>query len=144
MGIGTLDSVETRWEKNPSQLNTSWLRNIAGASRPQKIGNDDVMRQSFGIHTVLISNVIQQGSRWLRRVVDRILCNTLLVKFEGKRNKDRSRLCWIDCIYQDFSITWIDTKGILGRNLTRSMGVISTYPSLPKGWCQELMMMVMM
>ena len=82
----------------------SWLRKSAGISRLQKIRNDDI-RQALGVETTLLDKVVQRRLRWFEQVermaVDRIPHIALHAKFEGKRNKSRQRLRWIDYITDD-------------------------------------------
>ena len=73
--------------------------------------------------------------------IDRIPHNTLHARFEGKRNKGRPRLRWTDNVKGRHRINWTVIEESNGFDKwLRTMEVIHSYPSLPNGWRQELMM----
>jgi len=88
-------------EKRILTREMSWLRKIAGISRLQKIRNDDI-RQALSVEPTLLDKVVQRRLRWFghveRMAVDRIPHIALHARFEGKRNKGRPRLRWVDNI----------------------------------------------
>ena len=110
-------------EKRILTAEMSWLRKIAGISRLQKIRNDDI-RQSLGIQTTLLDKVVQRRLRWFGHVermpADRIPHNALHARFEGKRNKGRPRLRWIDNINEDITSLGLTLRGAL--DLTSDRG----------------------
>jgi hypothetical protein len=109
-------------EKRILTAEMSWLRKIAGVSRLQRIRNDDI-RQALGIQTTLLDKVIQRRLRWFGHVermpFDRIPHNALHARFEGKRNKGRPRLRWIDNITQDIASLGLTLRGALDLTTDR-------------------------
>jgi len=86
-------------EKRILAAEMSWLRRIARVTRLHKIRIDDI-RQALGSQTTLLDKVVQRRLRRFGHVeimtIDRIPHNALHARFEGKRNKGRTRLRWID------------------------------------------------
>ena len=107
-------------EKRILTAEMSWLRKIPGISRLQKIRNDDI-REALGVETTLLDKVVQRRLRWFghveRMAVDRIPHIALHARFEGKRNKGRPRLRWIDNITGNITT--------LGLTLRKAMDLIN-------------------
>jgi len=77
-----------------------------------------------------------------RMSIHRIPHNALHARFEGKRNKGRPRLRWIDSIDEDIESIGLTIEGSNGLDKgPRTMEVIHLYPSPPYAWRQELVMM---
>lgn len=101
---------------------------------------------------------------YISRVFYRIPLNAPLATFDGKRNKARPRLCWIDSINKDIAPLGLTLSGAMNRYLTNDQymyltndwymtndwcltnnqgnGFIYLYPLPPIGWYQELMRMI--
>ena len=105
-------------EKRILTAEMSWLRKIAGVSRLQRIRNDEI-RQALGIQTTLLDKVIQRFGHVERMPFDRIPHNALHARFEGKRNKGRPRLRWIDNITQDIASLGQTLRGALDLTTDR-------------------------
>ena len=67
------------------------------------------MRRRVLSSCILFLEINEDNDDIERMTVDRIPRNALHPRFEGKGNKGKLRLCWIDNINED--ITWTDIKG---------------------------------
>ena len=114
------------WKQDEKRILTaemSWLQRIAGVTRLYKIRNDDI-RQSSGSQTTLLDKVVQRRFWWFGHVKEMTIYwishNALHAGFEGKRNKGRPRLRWIDNVNEDFESVGLTLRGAM--DLTKNWG----------------------
>src|SRR6218665_2990132 len=110
-------------EKRILAAEMSWLRRIAWVTRLHKIRNDDIT-QALDSQTTLLDKVVQRRLLWFghaeRMSIHRIPHNAVHARFEGKRNKCRPGLRWIDSINEDMESIGLTLRGAI--DLTKNRG----------------------